>query len=82
MKTEVLTFQKMMNDFVFVSTIQTCLTFKENQTFLIFNPPYHTASINCGWFSIEIVYLLFLVVTIMSFISTHFLVSRICLTSV
>ena len=30
----------MMNDFVFVSTIQTCCTFKENQTFLIFNPPY------------------------------------------
>ena len=33
----------MMNDFVFVSTIQTSLTFKRNQTFLIFNPPYSEA---------------------------------------
>ena len=29
----------MTNDFVFVSTIQTCLTFKENQTFLISTRP-------------------------------------------
>ena len=31
----------MMNDFVFVSPIQTCLIPKENQTFLIFKPPYY-----------------------------------------
>ena len=43
MKTDVLEFQNMMNDFVFVSTIQTCLTFKEIKLFLIFNPLYSRA---------------------------------------
>ena len=45
MKTDVLEFQNMMNDFVFVSTIQISLTFKGNQTFLIFNPPYCTIEV-------------------------------------
>ena len=30
-----------MNDFVFVSPIQTCLIPKENHIFLIFKPPYY-----------------------------------------
>ena len=36
----------MTNDFVFVSTIQTSLIFKRNQTFLIFNPPYTQDKVN------------------------------------
>ena len=40
MKTNILSLQNMMDDVIFVSNMETCLTFKENQTFLIFNPPY------------------------------------------
>ena len=39
MKTNILSLQNIMDGFIFVSNMETCLTFKENQIFLIFNPP-------------------------------------------
>ena len=38
MKTNILSLQNMMDDFIFVSNMETCLTFKENQTFFDFQP--------------------------------------------
>ena len=48
MKTDVLEFQNMMNDFVFVSTIQISLTFKGNQTFWFSTRPNIGIGIGIG----------------------------------
>ena len=60
----------MMNDFVFVSTIQTSLTFKGNQTFLIFNPPYCRGLVLTKFYTLHILFY--------SLFASGFVVPRFC----